>query len=296
MIKNLLFVFAILFAACANAQIPNPGFEDWTDMGAYNTPDGWSTLNSMTDAMSVYTCTKGTPGSPGMSYLKLTSKTVTGIGVVPGVAVCGTLNMTTMQPEGGFPFTQRPESYDGKWQHMIFGNSQGSIAVTLTKWNSATMERDVIAVAQTTLAGMAMSWANFSIDFEYNSDDYPDSCSIYMNASGNNPTNSDYLWVDNLSFQGDVAGSVIEENISSSFSIYPNPTNDDFAIAFRSSTAEIVQVKLVDMNGGMISSQQVQTVTGNNIFTPVHPELSEGIYLVHIIGQRGITTEKLIVQ
>ncbi len=294
--KNLLFIFAFIAVAMGHAQIPNPGFEDWTDMGGYNNPDGWSTLNSMTDAMSIYTCTKGTPGSPGAAYLKLTSKTVTGVGVVPGVAVCGTLNLTTFQPEGGFPFTQRPDSYDGKWQHMIFGNSQGSIVVTLTKWNSTTLQRDVIGVAQTTLTGMAMSWANFSIGFEYNSDEYPDTCSIYMNASGNSPTNSDYLWVDNLSFQGEVAGGVQEQNEARGFSIYPNPGKSDFNVAFRSSQPELLQVKLVDMKGAMISSQQIQTVTGRNLFSLDHLELSEGIYLVNIIGHQGMVTEKLIVQ
>ena len=45
--------------------------------------------------MAVYTCVKGTPGNPGTSYLKLVSKTVTGFGVVPGVAVCGTINETS---------------------------------------------------------------------------------------------------------------------------------------------------------------------------------------------------------
>ena len=45
--------------------------------------------------MAVYTCVKGTPGNPGTSYLKLVSKTVAGFGVVPGVAVCGTINETS---------------------------------------------------------------------------------------------------------------------------------------------------------------------------------------------------------
>lgn len=72
----------------AFAQIPNSGFENWTTMGSYSNPDNWDQLNAMTNPNSVYTCVKGTPGNPGSSYIKLTSKTVGTMGVMHGLAVC----------------------------------------------------------------------------------------------------------------------------------------------------------------------------------------------------------------
>ena len=102
-------------------------------MGTYENPDGWATLNDLTTMSGIYTATKGTPGSPGSSYLKLTSQTI-GPNVVNGIAVSGVIDQVTQQPVSGFAFNQQPASFNGKWQHMIYGTSQGSINVTLTRW------------------------------------------------------------------------------------------------------------------------------------------------------------------
>ena len=71
--KILLLIIAVVsFNFTASAQIPNNGFENWTTVGTYSNPDNWATLNSLTAPFSIYTATKGMPGSPGSSYLKLT--------------------------------------------------------------------------------------------------------------------------------------------------------------------------------------------------------------------------------
>jgi hypothetical protein len=159
--KIIYFFFALMFAAViSKAQIPNSGFESWTNMGAYYNPDNWATLNNMTTMSGMYTCTQATPGNPGSYYMKLTSRTI-GPDVVNGIAVCGTMDSMTMQPTSGFAFNQRPASFTGRWQHMIFGTSQGSVSATLTRWDVPSNSRVVVATATQTLSGMAMSWANF---------------------------------------------------------------------------------------------------------------------------------------
>lgn len=196
--KIITIVAALGMSVAAQAQIPNPGFENWTTVGSYEIPDNWGTMNHTTATYSVYTATKATPGSPGASYLKLTSKT-TGTSVTNGIAVSGKLDTVNMLPKSGFAFTQRPASFSGKWQHMIYGSSQGSVKVITTKWNSMMNMRDTIAHAEQTLGGMVMNWANFSMNLMYmDSLNYPDSCIIVLQSSGSNPTNNDYLWVDNL--------------------------------------------------------------------------------------------------
>ena len=117
----------------------------------------------MTASMSTYTCLKGTPGNVGTAYIKLVSKNVTGMGIMPGIAVSGELDQNTLQPVSGFPFTSRPQNLTGKWQYMASGSDQGYIACVLTKWNSAMSMRDTVAFSYHPLTGMAMSWANFSI-------------------------------------------------------------------------------------------------------------------------------------
>lgn len=265
-----------------HAQIPNPGFENWTTVSTYENPDGWATLNDYTTAVSVYTATKGTPGSPGNSYLKLTSKTI-GAAVVNGVAVSGIMNPATQQPISGFAFNQQPASFTGKWQHMIYGSSQGSVNVQLTRWDMGTNSRVVVATANQVLSGMAMSWANFSIPFVYTDFQAPDSCLIVLKASGNNPTNMDYLWVDNLAFSGNVAG-LDSQSLLGAFEVYPNPSADGFKVTLNSKESQHVTLELVSNSGAVLYSQPKELLQGTSeIFIPTTGIVS-GNYIVRIVS------------
>jgi len=143
-ILKVVIIPSMLYSSTLFAQIPNSGFEDWIDQGNYNNPDLWSSLNDMTEPAGVYTCTKGSPGNPGASYLKLTSKNVTGMGLLPGIAVSGELNTIDMQALSGFPFTGRPESISGNWKYMAYEGDQGYISILLTLWNPSSQSRDTI--------------------------------------------------------------------------------------------------------------------------------------------------------
>ncbi len=280
--KIFLTFFAVgSFAAISIAQLPNPGFETWTSMGTYENPDGWATLNDYTTAASVYTATKGTPGSPGASYLKLTSKTV-GLSVVNGIAVSGVIDPVTQQAVSGFAFSQQPASFNGKWQHMIYGTSQGSINVTLTRWDAGTNSRVVVANANKTLTGMAMSWSNFSIPFVYSDGQAPDSCIIVMKASGANPTQNDYLWVDNLSFVGNVVG--INEIISpfAEMSIYPNPADDHVVLNLNSLVEDKLNLEVYTLAGALMLSQKIEVISGQNSIPIDLSELRSGNYLISV--------------
>lgn len=292
--KQLLFIIALMFVATiSKAQIPNAGFETWTSMGSYNNPDSWSCLNDITTSMSTYTCMKGTPGNPGTSYLKLVSKTVTGLGVVPGIAVCGSINTTTMQADGGFPFTSRPANLTGSWQHMIFGSSQGYIDVTLTKWNSSTQMRDVIASAHNVLSGMAMSWANFTIPLTYMSGSNPDSCVIVCASSGSTPTVNDYLYVDALSFTGSVTG-ISENNFGANINVYPNPASELLFIGLSRLKGNSVSIQVFDAQGKNVRSEQSVNISSKTSLDI--SALPKGNYVLNIITSEGIVTRNFIKQ
>lgn len=294
--KSILSIVATaFFSASAFAQIPNNGFENWTAVGTYSVPDGWGTMNNTTALAGIYTATKATPGSPGASYLKLTSKTV-GPGVVNGIAVSGKLDSTTMLPISGFPFISQPLSFTGKWQHMIYGSSQGSISVTLTKWNSGTNQREVIAIANQTLSGMAMSWANFTINFNYLSSIAPDSCTIVLKASGANPTNNDYLWVDNLAFSGSVTGINNIETYVSNISVYPNPSIENITVELNIKKTSDIKLQLVDMLGKSVKS--INTTEAQGAYKTIinTTGLSKGTYFLKVVANEYVEIKKVIVQ
>jgi hypothetical protein len=291
--KTLLLSFAFIanFTMLKAQTIPNAGFENWTNMGAYSNPNGWDQLNSLTNLASIFTCEQGTPGNVGTYYLKLTSKTAGTFGVVPGVAVSGLIDVATQQPKSGFAFNAQPQALTGKWQHMIFGSSQGYIDVQLTKWNSTSNSRTIVANGHVDLTGMAMSWANFSIPLAYLETFAPDSCIISMRASGNAPTNNDYLWIDELAFTGSVTG-IKNQNVSTKLAVFPNPSTGNLTLDLSSISDKQVIVTIFDLQGNKI--KQIQGLQVSSNATIDISELAQGNYLLNIISKTEIITSKFI--
>ena len=294
--KTILSIAAVAFtSASLFAQIPNSGFENWTSMGSYSNPDGWDQLNNLTASASIYTCTKGTPGFVGTGYLKLVSKTV-GTNVAPGIAVSGLINISAMKPKSGFPYTGQPQKLTGSWQYMASGADAGFISIILTKWNSTSMKRDTIAKANQVLSGMAMSWATFNINLTYKSSALPDSAIIVLSASGATPVANSYLYVDNLSFVGSVAGINNIDNYVSNINTYPNPTSDNINVELYSQKVSTIKLQLVDLTGKLIKEINVGEVQGNYKHTINTTGISKGIYFLKVIANDAVEVKKIIIQ
>ena len=281
--KNILIILTInLFPLFVIAQIPNYSFEAWTNHGLYDDPDYWSSMNSATATFGQFTCEIGSPGNPGTSYLKLTTRDIPGLGVVPGIAVCGVLNTTTFQPVSGFSYMGRPESLIGKWQFMANGDDQGYISVLLTSWNQVKHLRDTIAFISQPLKGMQMSWKNFTIPLNYSLGSYPDSAIVFTSASNANGTiaaNYSYLYLDSLAFYGNVEGlkQIIDEN---SFSIYPNPAKESIVVKLNKPSQNPLMVEILNPLGQLLFSEKVE-----HCVNPIPVEINwlpNGIYIVRI--------------
>ncbi|MDZ4665357.1 MAG: T9SS type A sorting domain-containing protein [Bacteroidota bacterium] len=293
--KTTLSIFGTTICLFTFAQIPNSGFETWTTVGSYTNPTSWGTMNNTTSTFSVYSATPGTPGSPGNSYLKLTSKTLS-TSIVNGIAVSGVLDSITMKPKSGFPCTLQPVSFTGKWQHMIYGSSQGSVKATLTKWNTSLNKRDTIATAAQTLSGMAMSWANFSLNFSYFSSNVPDSCIIELRSSGSNPTNNDYLWVDNLAFAGSVTGVEKRPAIIYSLIVYPNPSAEFLNINLNLKSPQNIIIELTDISGKLMRSKNAGILSGETFQSFDVSGIAQGTYLLKVVGEKATETKKIIIE
>ena len=280
---TILLLWMFVTINVSFAQIPNDGFESWINMGTYENPVSWGTLNDHTASTGIFTATKGSPGSPGSYYLKLTSKTVNN-GVLNGIAVSGVLDTVSFLPVSGFPFSQRPQSFTGKWQHMINGSSQGSVSVSLTRWNGSLSKRDTVATALQTLSGMAMSWASFSIDFIYQSVDNPDSCIIVLKSSGTAPTQGDYLWVDNLAFYGVVSGLSDIQNQGQAILVFPNPAGEyvTFSSSFVFQPGD--KIFLTDQSGRVVCEKSLE----ESVFSISVHGLDNGSYTYSIINRFGV--------
>jgi hypothetical protein len=250
---GLFLAVCLLHLTMMGQYVPNGGFESWTSMGSYNNPDQWFTFNDYTADFGIYTCAKGTPGSPGAAYMKLTSKSIAGVGVIPAIATTGTLDFTTQAISGGFPLSVKPTSLSGNWQYM--GGSAadvGFIHVLLTRWNTVTLSRDTVGSGHVDLVDMVMSWANFNVPIAYNSNAIPDTCQIVLSASGPNPAANSYLYVDNLSLDVPID---VEEMNDLRLRVFPNPFEN--SIVLDASDGEFSGFRLTDATGKQVLQQEV---------------------------------------
>ncbi len=296
--KKLFTLFAASFIGnFAFAQIPNPGFESWTSMGSYSTPDGWDSPDSLTSLASVFPCTQGAPGNPGSYYLKLVSKTVPIIGTVPGVAVSGKIDFTTYQPKSGFACTVRPVSLTGNWQYMGFGGDTGHVVIFLSKWNTALSRRDTVAFTNQSLSGMVMSWAPFTIPLNYYSPTFPDSGIIILSASKTAAVANSYLYVDNLAFTGTVPSGINEVSTNQmDATMNPNPAKNTTMVLYSCNEMGLVSIDVVDITGRVINSVSTIGNIGSNNFTINTANYAKSIYYVKIGSAVGNQTLKLVIE
>lgn len=293
--KQILIIVFTLSITLIKAQIPNFSFENWNNMGNYENPLQWGTMNNTSASIGIFTATKATPGNPGAAFLKLTSKT-TPSGVLNGIAVSGELDSITMQPKSGFAFNMRPASFTGKWQHMIYGSSQGSISATLTRWDSSMGMRVIVATANQTLSGMAMSWANFSINFNYQDGNNPDTCIIFMKASESAPTNLDYLWVDNLGFSGTVTGINGIAPFLNNISVFPNPTSNILSIDLDMKLPLQTTIEMFDCHGRVVIEKKIGLISKLNTVTLDLADVASGNYYIKISTELGAERKSIIVE
>ena len=299
--KNLILLLLIITAFQVHAQIPNASFENWDNSAGYNAPVGWDNMNAMTSPMSVYTCMKGTPGNAGTSYLKLVSQTVSGMGVMPGVAVLGVMDMTNMSAPtsmSGVPFTQRPQTLTGMNQYMASGTDKGYMSVILTKWNSAMNKRDTIATAWRALFGMQMSWSSFQMPLTYTSTANPDSMMMIMSASGATPASNSYLYVDTLAFSGSVAGATGITSPSEGqtvMEVYPNPSSTTMTLLFNIQQNITVDIQIVDLTGRIITAIEKHNLI-DSMYTINTSDFAKGAYFVKVEANGSTLTKKIVIE
>lgn len=282
------------FLPAAWAQIPNASFENWTAAGGYSTPDGWDNFNALTSSASVYTCEQGTTGAPhGSSFIMLTTRMV-GSSAVPGLAMSGKYDFVAHKPKSGFPFTGRPGSLTGKWQYVPQGTDTGRIAVYLTKWNTATNNRDFIAAVEYDLPGTVASWASFSIPITYLSAAAPDSAIIGLVSSNKGATPGTYLYVDSLNFAGFAAGISATADAKYNATLSPNPAKDNLSVDFGAVVTEDIELQVIDRYGRMVAS--AAWTPGSRVYSMSLGTLVPGMYFVKIKLGEDMQAQRLVVQ
>jgi len=289
--KGLVLIL-IALAGSVFCQIPNNGFEAWTNTGNFQTPDNWDNLNSVTYNSSIYTCVKGVPGYTGSAYLFLNSQTIPGKGVVPGVAVSGKIDTLTYKPISGFPFALRPQYLSSYVQYMPSDPADSSnIKVLLTKWNSSLLQRDTVAIGSSYFNGMAHSWFSNGTLLSYMSGENPDSAMIVISSSSSVPKNGSYIYVDNLQFVGNVVGISENNSNGNKISVFPNPSNEEINIDLYFEPDRASCLLIYDLNGKLI--HEVTELSKSNLINV--SQWIKGIYTIQIKSNNQFINKKLTI-
>lgn len=103
------------------------------------------------------------------------------------------------------------------------------------------------------------------------------------------------VYLNNFSIEigsGDVtAVSQIEKDM---FDIYPNPFTDNVKVSYIGKKSKSGILKITDLQGKIISVQNIEISAGVNTFNLFTDNLVKGIYIVSLESSSGIITKKLV--
>jgi hypothetical protein len=206
------------------AQIPNAGFEQWTSFGTYEDPAGWTSLNILTSSLGASaSCEQYTPASAGSYAVKVTTRTLAGLGVLPGLLLSGSPDAAV----DGFAYTSRPQSLNGKWRADLATGDEAMVVVTLSRWDALAGERVTVGVGTAMASADVTAWTNFSAVIEYAESADPDTASIAILSSSGAGVDGSWVAVDELAFGGAVG---IGEAYTGNCQLYPVPVADQLTL------------------------------------------------------------------
>lgn len=242
-----------------NVATPNPGFENWTQVGNHFDPNNWNTLNPSTSILGVFTCVRAMPPDvhAGSYGIKLTTKSVFGI-TANGIASTATLITTPPYGvSGGLPYTQRPDSITG-WYKYTPGSPSDSGFVQFILLGTA---NDTIGIARFNSPNLAVnSVTRFSAPFNYASAATPSlSYWIISSSDGVNPVVGSSIIVDDINLIFNSSG-IPETTSQSQFHLTSNLIEN--TIEVENHTGEVGKLVIYDSSGRMVSVLDVNRGLG----------------------------------
>jgi hypothetical protein len=278
--KHLLILSTILATGAMAQQLPNPSFEDWTNSFFYEEPTGWATANPVIlfSAESAISVTKSTDAQAGSYSAKIESTAADFDGdgiedIIPGFIFNGLIDFATGAFLPGSPFNFRPDSFKGWAKYAPITGDGWGVQATLTKWDPVLGVSNPIAQGMFFSDATTSTFTSFEFDFTYDSEDYPDSISVFVfNTNPEAPLTGSVLWVDDFSLDYTSSAS-LNENSNDYFKAYPNPVTDELRL--RSDKDETVQIYSV--SGKLVKTisiaQGVEKIVSCN-------DLESGIYMI----------------
>jgi hypothetical protein len=279
----VLTVFLCLIVQTTFAQIPNAGFENWTN----GDPDGWYTTNvvvtTITQSSTVHSGSLAARGEVLTFYTQIMPPTI-----------------QTGQDARGFAYSQRPVSITGYFQFFPAVSSGDRFYVDAVLYKGG-IDGISVAVGAVAISAAASSYTQFSATFTYLTSDIPDTCVINISIVGPGtgvqatPHAGSYYLLDDLSF----SGSTDVENQSSLVPVetnlkqnYPNPFNPTTTISYSLSKSSYVKLRVYNILGKELTTlvDGFQSA-GNHSAHFLASNMASGIYFYRLEAE-GYTAMK----
>jgi len=287
-IKHLFLGGIILLSTIkVKAQIPNPSFEQWQTRNfgikQFQDPNNWITNNivfafTSTGALPIKKTTDSRTGSFAIELENVpdTSEQKTGASITSG-----TMNILTQEFNPKFKINAKPSSLNLYYKYYPAGNDSFFVQITIMK------NGEFLGAGNYTGGGKNEDYSKLSIPIQYEVENQmPDSASIFIYSSGfGNVTEGTRLILDDLSFTN-APLSVNHLSINNSINVYPNPAQNQLNIDLEFNQARL---NIFAING---KSMQTNTLEKGNNTIDVSA-LENGIYLVQIISDKGVSNHKI---
>ncbi len=281
---------ALISIAMAQNPLPNPGFENWETIGAYEEPIDWSSANECSDQISLYAVGKSTDAHSGSFSVRMVTLDLLGTVKINGVVT--TSDMICTPPygiSGGITYDQRPDSIAGWYKYTAVDLDTGYVQAIL--FNGA----DTIGYAKAATWGTTSIWSRFSEAIDYTSTATPTLSSVLFNSSwGNGNLNQGFagseLLIDDVEFIFNPNG-IGDHPTAAQWEVYPNPTDGVLHVEF--AAGEDAFLTLLDVAGKQVAFERVGETASELDLSALEPGLY--VYRLMSLENRVIRTGKLLV-
>ena len=285
----------------AQTQLPNVGFENWTNVG--NNDEEPLNMNSNKTGGGLagfgpQTCFRATSPNAGTYCLEL--RTINSVGTpVNGTATTGKVQAPTTTPADGYietlrsdpsfswPFVGSPDSLVGYYKYLVSGNDQGKVQVTLHGDYDVRNPQDAgslpfvyaDAIFLTPHADVS-SWTRFSVPFVYTSATTPMYALVVCTASSEAATavNGSKMWLDDVQVvYAPVIG--IQDGLATKIQTYWQ--GDALVVDMnRADFVEGQKMQLFDINGKL----ELQAALVGTGIQRIPTNLAAGVYILRMVG------------
>ncbi|MCD6067281.1 MAG: hypothetical protein K0S33_2107 [Bacteroidetes bacterium] len=288
MVKKIFFAFICIQFSLNAQQLPNAGFENFTN----DNPDNWQGYDTL---LTVYMGISGTsfdsqvsPGHTGSYAIQLRSQNMGAPYNTHAALFNGTMTFAWSGvgiKYKGRPYTDLPSSYSFYYKYSPVGGDVASTNAIFTKWNTLTGIRDTLCDTTVFIYDTVSVFTQMIVPLTYTMPGNPDTLMLFFHSGGySNIHINSTLIIDDVYMDVPVGlkGNETEQGKSI---VFPNPTSDEITLQVQGNEPCDL---IIYNNAGFIVGRFLVTNTTEQISLK---EYSGGIYLYRILDKNKMQTD-----